>query len=287
MKQVLFRIPWLGVSVYSFAFMLVVAFTVGWWLAGRRSRREGLDPNVVYDLSAWLMVGGIIGARLFYVVEYWGETVTTLGEAFHVWEGGLVFYGAIFGATIAFFLFRAFRVFPLLATLDALAPAVAAGLAIGRIGCFLNGCCYGKLSAPPFPGVRFPQNSLPWVAERARMMIPRDAAWTLPLHPTQLYSAADALFLFALVSVYYPFRRRDGEVMAILMIAYPITRFLVDFFRDDEAPLASGLTIAQLVGLLVFAAGLSFWSRLSLRPATRLASSSPLMNDRQSSNIPS
>ena len=103
------------------------------------------------------------------------------------------------------------------------------------------------------------------------MMIPRDASFTLPLHPTQLYSALTGLILFAVVSAFFPFRRRDGEVMAVLMIAYPISRFLIDFLRDDEAPLGSGLTIAQFVSLVLFASGLSFWSRLARRPAFELS----------------
>jgi len=271
MKQVLFRIPGLGVPVYGFGFMLVVAFSAGWFLAGRRSRRERLDPDVVYDVAAWLMIGGLVGARLFYVAEYWGEKVTTLGEALRVWEGGIVFYGCVFGATAAFFLFRAVRAFPVLATLDALAPAVALGVSLGRIGCFLNGCCFGKVCRPPWPAVQFPANSLPWAAERARMLIPRDAPVTLPLHPTQLYAALSGLLLYALVSAYYPLRRRDGEVMALLMITFPVTQFFIEFLRDDEATLGSGFTIAQVVSLALFATGLSLWSRLSRRPAFRLA----------------
>lgn len=271
MKQVLFRIPGLGVTVYGFTSLLVVAISAGWVLAGRRSRRERLDPDVVYGMAPWLVIGGLVGARLFYVAEYWGERVTTAGEALRVWDGGLVFYGGVLGATAAFFLYRAVRAFPVLATLDALAPAVALGVALGRVGCFLNGSGYGKVCRPPWPAVRFPAGSWPWAAERARMLIPRDAPYTLPLHPTQLYSALSGLLLFALVSAYFPVRRRDGEVMALLTIAYPVGHFVVDFLRDDEATFGSGLTIGQVASLALFAAGLTFWSRLSRRRPFRRA----------------
>jgi phosphatidylglycerol:prolipoprotein diacylglycerol transferase len=271
MKQVLFRIPGLGVSVYGFGFMVVVAFYVAMILAAWRSRREKLDPVVIYDLAVWFLVGGMVGARLFYVVEYWGETVTTVGEIFRVWEGGIVFYGSVIGATIAFFLYRIFRPFPVLATLDALAPSVALGIALGRVGCFLNGCCYGDVCPIPWLGVRFPRETPPWVAERAQGLIPRDAATTLPLHPAQLYSALDGLILFALLTAFYPLRRRDGEVMALLMVTYPVTRFLIELLRDDEAALVSGLTIAQAISLLLLAFGVLFWSYLGRLPAARLA----------------
>ncbi len=271
MRQVLFRIPGLGVTVYGFGLMVVVAFFVGWVLADWRSRREKLDPNLIDGLAGWLMIGGVIGARLFYVAEYWGETITSIGQIFRVWEGGIVLYGSVIGGAVAFFLFRAFRRFPVLATLDALAPSLALGIAIGRVGCFLNGCCYGKVSPISWLAVRFPRHSPPWISEQARGLIPSEAPTSLPLHPTQLYSALDGLLLFVLLTAYYPVRRRDGEVMALLMMAYPVSRFVIEVMRDDEAVLVSGLTIAQVVSLFLLAAGIVFWSRLSRRKALRHA----------------
>jgi phosphatidylglycerol:prolipoprotein diacylglycerol transferase len=263
MKQELFRIPGLGIPIYGFGLMVVLAFYAGLLLAARRSRKEGLDPDVVYDMAAWLLVGGLVGARLFYVAEYWGEKVTTVGQIFRVWEGGIVFYGSVIGAVLAFAAFRAVRAFPILATLDALAPSIALGIAIGRVGCFLNGCCYGARCAIPWLAVRFPKNSPAWFAERAQRLIPPDATTTLPLHPTQLYLAVDGLVLFALLSAYYPLRRRSGEVIGVLMLTYPITRFLLERLRDDEAPLMIGWTVSQLVSVFLLSAALFYWAWLS------------------------
>jgi phosphatidylglycerol:prolipoprotein diacylglycerol transferase len=271
MKQVLFRIPGLGVPVYSFGLLVALAVFAGLMLAVRRSRKEGLDPNVVYDMAGWLVAGGLVGARLFYVVEYWGEKVTTVGGVLRVWEGGIVLYGALIGAVVGLLAFRAVRRFPVLATLDALAPSAALGVAVGRVGCFLNGCCYGKFCQTPWLAVRFPKGSPPWLAEVAQNAIPEDATASLPLHPTQLYSALDGLVLLALLSAYYPLRRRDGEVAGLLLLAYPVARFVLDVFRDDERPLVLGLTIAQVSSLFLFAFGLLFWSYLSRRPAGRVA----------------
>ena len=167
MKQVLFRIPGLNLPVYGFGLMVVVAFYVALVLAVRRCRREKLDPSVIYDLAVWMLVGGMVGARLFYVVEYWGDRVHTFGQVFKLWEGGIVFYGGAIGGFAALFLYRCVRPFPLVATLDAVAPSVALGSGLGRIGCFLNGCCYGDVCDIPALAVRFPKGSPPWTAERA------------------------------------------------------------------------------------------------------------------------
>jgi phosphatidylglycerol:prolipoprotein diacylglycerol transferase len=271
MKQLLFRVPGLGIPVYGFGLLVVIGFYVGLFVAVRRSRRERLDPEVVYELTVWMLVGGMVGARLFYVVEYWGEKIHTIAQAFKVWEGGIVFYGGFIGGLGALFLYRAFRPFPLLPTLDAIAPSIALGTALGRVGCFLNGCCYGDLCDISWLAVRFPAGSPPWLAERTQGLIASDATRSLPLHPTQLYSAVDGLLLFALLTAYYPIRRRDGEVMSLLLITYPVTRFLVERLRDDEVALASGFTIAQTISLFVLASGLMFWSWLSARPEKRWA----------------
>ena len=133
MWQVLFTIPVLGgIKIFGYGTMLFVAFVASINLAARRARREGLDPEVIYDLSAWVFVGGLIGARLFYVIQYWGDRVHTIGDIFRIWEGGIVLYGSIIGGTAGFFLYRVVRPFPLLRLLDVIAPSLALGIAIGR-----------------------------------------------------------------------------------------------------------------------------------------------------------
>lgn len=265
MKPLLFRIPVLGIPIYGFGAMLIVAVSLGLLLAVWRSRREKLDPNLILDLSSWIIIGGLVGARLLYVMEYWGETITNAREIMHVWEGGIAFYGSVIGAAAAFFLFRVFREFPVLATLDAIAPSIALGIAMGRIGCFLNGCCYGELCPIPWLAVRFPKESPAWLAQRAQGLIARNAPWSLPIHPTQLYSAVDGLIILMLLSAYYPIRRRDGEVIGLLMLTYPITRFMVDRLRDDETGLLFGMTSAQMISIMLLGLGLVYWSLIRSR----------------------
>ena len=165
MRQVLFTIPIFGgIKVFGYGMMLFLAFLGSTNLAAWRARREKLDPELIYDLALWVFLGGLVGARLFYVIQYWGDRVRTLGDIFKVWEGGIVLYGSIIGGTTAFFLYRLLRPFPLRPFLDVIAPSLALGIASGRIGCFLNGCCYGDPATSPGP-CRFPKRSPPWIQQ--------------------------------------------------------------------------------------------------------------------------
>jgi phosphatidylglycerol:prolipoprotein diacylglycerol transferase len=269
MKQVLFTIPIFGgVPVFGYGSMLVVAFLTSTWLAWWRARRERLDPEVIWDIAFWIFFLGMVGARLFYCIEYWGTRITSIWDAFQYWKGGIVYYGGIIGGTAAFFVYRYFRPFPLRPYLDALAPSIAIGTLFGRIGCFLNGCCFGDPCGLRW-GVSFPRESPAWVQQVRSGLITEQAVSSLPVHPTQLYSALDALVIFLLLSAFYPLRRRDGEVMGVLMLAYPVTRFLVEFLRNDEAAIFAGLTVSQNISVLLFAAGLAYWGWLSRLPRER------------------
>ncbi|MDR3634179.1 MAG: prolipoprotein diacylglyceryl transferase [Isosphaeraceae bacterium] len=294
MRQILFTIPIFGgIKVFGYGTMLFLAFLASTRLAAWISRREKLNPEVIYDLTIWVFVGGLLGARLFYVIQYWDESIHSFWDIFRVWKGGIVLYGSIMGGTAAFFLYWFIRRFPLRPTLDAIAPALVLGIALGRVGCFLNGCCYGDLCENGW-GVSFPPGSPPWfnqvtdeynrptdrllpgvtpamVVEARRGRILPGAPWARPVHPTQLYSAVDACVLMTLLLAYYPLRRRDGEVMALLMMIYPVTRFLIEYLRNDEAAFFASLTISQNISVLIFLSGLAYWFRLSRWPAERYA----------------
>jgi phosphatidylglycerol---prolipoprotein diacylglyceryl transferase len=270
MRQILFEVPGLGVKIFGYGLMLFFAFLGSMNLAAWRARREKLDPEVVYDLALYVFLGGLIGARGFYVAQYWGIKVHSFWEIFEIWRGGIVLYGSVFGGTVAFFLYRMLRPFPLRPMLDVIAPALAFGIAIGRIGCFLNGCCYGDPC--PFPwAVEFPKQSPPWEAEVNRGLIPPNAEHSLALHPTQLYSTLDGFILLALLSAYFPLRRRDGEVMGLLMVTYPVTRYLIEHLRNDEGVFFAGMTISQLISVGLLALGICYWIALSRLPLERYA----------------
>ena len=274
MRQVLFTIPIFGgLRVFGYGSMLVLAFIGSTWLAAWRARREKLDPDVILDMAFWIFFTGLVGARLFYCIEYWGDQVKTVWDVVQYWKGGIVYYGGILGGSLAFFVYRHFRPFPLRPYLDALAPAIMVGTFFGRLGCFLNGCCYGDRCDLPW-AVSFPMYSPAWDQQRNAGQIAAQAAHSLPVHPTQLYSSLDALVIFLLLTAFYPLRRRDGEVMGLLAVTYPITRFLIEFLRNDEPAFFAGFTISQNISIVLLIVGVAYWLWLSRLPRIRQADGS-------------
>jgi phosphatidylglycerol---prolipoprotein diacylglyceryl transferase len=269
MLKVLFVVPGLGIRVHSFSLLLLLACFGALLLTARRARREGIDPENVHDLAGWLLMGGFIGARAVFLIQNPGS-VQHWTDVFKIWQGGIIFYGCIIGGLIGSVAYWIRRPFPFRAMADAVAPALALGIGLGRIGCFLNGCCFGAVSHLPW-AVRFPAQTLPWLRHVEAGWIPPTALHSLPVHPKQLYAAIAGFALLALLGAYYPRRRRDGEVMALLMITYPITRFLVEFYRGDASGWHAGLTISQYISLALVAAGIVTWIYLSRLPLGRYA----------------
>jgi phosphatidylglycerol:prolipoprotein diacylglycerol transferase len=269
MCRVLFVVPGLNLTLHSFSVLVLLACFAALMLTSWRARREKLDPGVVSELAVWLLTGGIIGARLFYVVQH-PESVERLTDLFKIWQGGLVYYGCLIGGLVGSLLYWARHPFPFRPMADAVAPALAVGCAIGRVGCLLNGCCYGDPSDLPW-AIRFPAQSLPWVRHVGDGLIPPYATTSLAVHPTQIYAAIDGLVMLGLLTAYFPYRRRDGEVMALLMVTYPISRFLIEGLRDDEGAFFAGLTMSQGISVLLFVAGLFSWLYLVRLPHGRFA----------------
>ena len=147
MRQVLFTNP-PGIPIYGYGAMLFLAFVGCIWLAKRLGRREGIHPDVFSDLALWLFLFGILGARLTFVIEEW-KNFRSIWQIVAIWDGGLVFYGSIFGAIVGYFIGERFiqrkHPYDRWKIIDVIAPCVALGLCLGRLGCLLNGCCYGNL----------------------------------------------------------------------------------------------------------------------------------------------
>lgn len=269
MHPILFKIPGLQIPVFSFGVMMVIAVSSALGLAAWRAKREKLDPDTIADMAFLVILFGLVGARLTYVVTEWGRPgMRSLVDAVAIWRGGIVLYGSILGGIAGFVTYRALRAFPVLPTMDVIAPSLAIGIAFGRIGCFVNGCCYGDRCQLPW-AVSFPQKSGPWYDHVSQGWISKTALRSLPVHPTQLYSALDGFLLLALLTAYYPLRKRDGEVLALLMVTLPITRFLIETLRDDDSVFWAGMTVAQVISVGIFVAGLAFWAWLLSRPADR------------------
>jgi phosphatidylglycerol:prolipoprotein diacylglycerol transferase len=145
------------------------------------------------------------------------------------------------------------------------------GLAIGRVGCFLNGCCFGGPCDLPW-GIRFPPESPPWLDQVARGLLPPAGGaaasnWSLPVHPAQLYAAVDAGLLAWLAVCFTPWARRDGEVFALVLTLHPVSRILLEIIRIDEPPaLGTPLSISQLVSVVLLVCAAVAWAVLWRQP---------------------
>jgi phosphatidylglycerol---prolipoprotein diacylglyceryl transferase len=171
-----------GLPIRGYGVMLLIALVSAVGLAVYRARRRGIDQEIIYSLAIWLFIGGFGGARLFYVTEYWNQQFakfhtdgsfdwrTTLGHVVNVAQGGIVVYGGLAGGALAGAIFLWRHRLPVLRIFDICAPSVMLGLAVGRIGCFLNGCCYGGICTLPW-AVAFPQNSPPYERQVNRAQI--------------------------------------------------------------------------------------------------------------------
>jgi phosphatidylglycerol:prolipoprotein diacylglycerol transferase len=155
-----------GIPIYGYGMMLFLAFVACTWLAGRLARREGIEVEHVQDLAIYLFVGGVVGSRVWYFVEeYLAQRPVDWSHFFYIWEGGLVFYGGMLGGAIgyvvAYYAIIKKNNISTLKLADVIAPCAALGLCLGRIGCLLNGCCYGTVACPNCPALHFPLSGMP------------------------------------------------------------------------------------------------------------------------------
>src|SRR5262245_60041803 len=186
-------------------------------------------------------------------------------EIFMVQRGRLVFYGGLVGASLACVLYARLKKIPLWKLADVLAPSIALGYVFGRFGCFLNGCCYGQVCHLPW-AVRFPYESDAWKGQVAQGLINRmDQA--LPVHPTQLYESFLSLGLYLGLAWLYRRKKFDGQIFAVYLMSYAVTRSIVETFRGDYTPshVHAGLTPAQLVSTVIFTAGIILYAILPRR----------------------
>ena len=278
-----------GVPVRGYGAMLLVAAAAGTWLSIVRGRRLGFDADTILALGTEVFLWGIVGARLFYVIEYhdqffaagrsWPES---LAAVLNVAAGGLVVFGALPTAALAAWRFASRRGLSLPRLADCIAPGLLVGLAIGRLGCFLNGCCYGGPCDLPW-AVRFPPESPPWLDQAARGLLPAVAAdgsrpWSLPVHPAQLYAAVDAgiLAVLACCASATPLARRDGQVFALVLTLHPISRLLLEAIRVDEPPaLGTPLSISQIVSLVLLTLAATLWWWIARQPPRGPTAASP------------
>jgi phosphatidylglycerol:prolipoprotein diacylglycerol transferase len=241
----------------AYGTFLVLGMLAAAWVSGRHGGRLGLTRRDAFDLGLWLLVGGVAGAHLLYIATHLDGY---LAGAASLRRGGLAYYGGLAAAVPALWLWSRRRGVPCADLLDFVAPLGALGLGITRIGCFLNGCCWGAPSDLPW-AVSFPAGSLPQRAQAALGLVGAEAP-SLAVHPVQLYELAAAVAMFALLWARFPRRRRAGETAVAFGLLYGTWRLAIEWLRADAAgwrPGVHAVTVYQGLSLAVIAIAIGGW----------------------------
>ena len=334
-----------GIAIRGYGVCVLLGIVFGVYIAHIRCRQVGIDSEQVLTMMFWTVLAGIIGARVFFVIQKFDNysglpPAEMIRSILDMTKGGLVVYGSLIGGFIVGSLILWRTKLPPLRVADAVAPGMVLGLAIGRIGCLMNGCCFGGICDPELPNIKFPPGSPPYMqqlmegdliglttrAERegdesirrvvtavaenslasefdiqandvVSIYVPgslvvravksegaevepalktaiidreregqptQEYTFTISqfpersigVHPTQIYSSVNAFFLCAVLWFYFPYRRSDGEVFALMLILYSIARFILESIRTDElGAFGTPFTISQCVSMLIFTGG--------------------------------
>lgn len=348
-----------GLAIRGYGLFMVAGIAAGTWLVLTRCRQAGTDPDQILTLAFWMIVCGIVGARTFFVIqnrEQFFDANLPTGEMLlnivDMTKGGLVVYGSLIGGMLAAVVFFRVTKQPFGRLADLIAPGMVLGLAFGRLGCLMNGCCFGGVCSAELPAIQFPPGSPPYMQQLEngqllglnavqlgdlsdadhpsgfplfvesveagsiadslgikpdqllniytpdslrlrhfknedvapslggqelavivdtddgnRMSVPLSSlpAQSLRVHPTQIYSAITAALLCATLWFFWPVRSADGELFALMLILYPIARFLHEIIRRDEAgQFGTDLTISQWVSVATVLLGFVLFGWFSL-----------------------
>lgn len=217
-------------TLYSYGLMLVLAFLTTATLAKFQARKENINPEIIFNLSFLSFISGIIGARLLYVIENMGYYVRNPMEIIMLQHGGLSWFGGlIFGVFFSIVYLKRNKL-SLYKIFDLVIPFVALAQAIGRIGCLLNGCCFGKIS---------------------RFGLYFDVYQSV-LIPTQIYSSLILIFIFIILRFIQERPHREGEILFSYLLLYSIKRFFIEFWRGDNEIIFLGMTLFQIISIAVF-----------------------------------
>lgn len=278
----------LGFSLPSYFVFVVLAFAVGVWIARRWAITNGMDSAVVADLGLFSLVFGILGARMFHVlfdghlldyvhlciepsnvdwrvdqhlcVGYGGSWDAAQSvchpkaadclRPFKFWSGGLTLYGGVFASLPFAVWFLRREGFPVLRTLDFLSLLAIGGIAVGRVGCFLGGCCFGSTTEAWF-GVSFPPGSPASLSQWRDGALSSLSLPSRSVHPTQLYEAGSALVLVTVLAWAYRRKPAEGSILLSAAAGYAVVRFVIEFARADERGGFGPLSTSQWLGIAV------------------------------------
>jgi len=245
--------------INSYGTMMVIGFLIGVYLACRRAKRMGIDPNLMTDVGMIAIITGILGARVFFAIEFYDQFLDHPLDIIRIDQGGLVFYGGFLAAIlcVSFYVWKKKQ--SIADILDISTPSLAVGLAFTRIGCFLNGCCWGKACSAALPwAVYYPPQSEVFRIQVEAGLLPKEAVQSRPVHPTQLYESLAVFAMFFILTWLFRYRKRKGDILAAFAVLYAIERFLVELLRADNALMADGLTVSQNISILAFVLGIAW-----------------------------
>ena len=253
-------------AIHSYGLMIAIGFLVGLHYIQRDAKqRLDIDPEIIGTMALWALILGIIGTRLLHIIMFpeaysWSDPVGWIA----IWKGGLVFQGVFpFVLLYGVYATRKYKI-PFWATADCVMPYLALAHGLGRVGCFLNGCCYGKRTdlpwGIPFPRVPYdlaqpPTGSPVFIDQWSPYNELANSYWSHPVHPTQLYGVIGLVALSAiLLFLRKHWRPFDGFTFPVYFILYGAGRVFVEFFRGDHNPTSFGMLSQQQVFSLFFMA---------------------------------
>jgi phosphatidylglycerol:prolipoprotein diacylglycerol transferase len=227
MHPILFEIPriefgnWIigPIPIRMYGLMIGIGFLLAIYLASRRAKKEGINPDLILDMGVYLLLAAIIGSRILYVLTTLQEFTRNPLDVFAIWKGGLVFYGGLLAAVPIGIWYVRKHGLPVWQTADITAPYVALGHAFGRLGCFFAGCCYGAPCNGPVCITFSDPHSL--------------APQGVPLFPTQLMESGGEFLIFGMLLILRRYKKFDGQLFWLYLVFYAILRFTIEFFRGD------------------------------------------------------
>ena len=245
--------------IKTYGCCMALGFLAAWQVIAWLCRRTGRASEPLSSLLMALMVSGVLGSRIAYVIEHWkSEFAANPMSVVRIDQGGLMFYGGLILALAYFFCWCYFRKEAVLPLSDMFATVIPLGHAFGRIGCFFYGCCYGRLSQSAC-AVAFPRGSPAWYEQLHAQQIPFTSSASLPVLPTQLFEAAAVFALFMVLLVLY--RRyaesRPGLITGCYFAGYAFIRFGLEYLRGDPRAAIGPFSISQTISLILLFGGFS------------------------------
>ncbi len=292
------------ITLYGYGLMMVFAFLGCQWLAARLARSKGLDPDIFVNATLIALAAGIVGSRLSHVLENLPDytrpdrtVAQNLWAMINITSGGLTFYGGLILAAPIVLAYFIYRKVPARLAMDIGAPCIVLGLGIGRLGCYLNGCCYGADTTLPW-AARFPYYSNAYVQQFQDgtldhsvppQLLVRTDAGTLrlrtpdevaarpelksvaaaeranPVHPAQLYSTITSFLIVAVTLAYFTLPHAGGRCLALMLMMEGPSRFLLEMLRVEK-PILGPMSLSMVIGVVLFVVGVVLWFVLSQRP---------------------